>query len=91
VLLAAAVWGLGNFATNSMQQARLAGLAPALASASIALNTSAIYLGQAIGSGLGGQLITAGQMPNLPWAGAAILLISAGVSVLAAGAGPRRS
>lgn len=91
VLGAAAFWGLGNFATNSMQQARLAGLAPALASASIALNTSAIYLGQAVGAGLGGTLIVAGHMPNLPWAGAVLLLISAAVSVAAGLASQRRS
>lgn len=83
VLAAAALWGAGNFATNSMQQARLAGLAPDLASASIALNTSAIYLGQAAGSALGGALITAGMIQLLPIAGAGVLLAAAGVSVLA--------
>ena len=83
VLVAATLWGLGTFATNSIQQARLAGLAPELTSASIALNTSAIYFGQAAGSGLGGALINAGAMPWLPWAGAAILLIAAAVSAFA--------
>lgn len=83
VLLAAAFWGLGNFATNSMQQARLASLAPHLASASIALNTSAIYIGQAIGSGLGGQLIRAEAISMLPYAGATILFLAAAVSVIA--------
>ena len=51
-----AFWGLGFAAMNSMQQARLVEAAPALSSASVALNTSAIYIGQAIGSGLGGVL-----------------------------------
>jgi MFS transporter, DHA1 family, inner membrane transport protein len=83
VLAAATLWGLGTFATNSIQQARLAGIAPDLTSASIALNTSAIYFGQAAGSGLGGALINAGAMPWLPWAGAAILLIAAAVSAFA--------
>ena len=40
-------WGLGGFASNSAQQARLGLAAPALAPALMALNTSAIYLGQA--------------------------------------------
>ena len=62
ILCAASLWGLGTFATNSIQQARLAGFAPDLTSASIALNTSAIYLGQALGSGLGGKLIDAQLM-----------------------------
>ena len=83
VLLAATVWGLGTFATNSIQQARLAGIAPQVTSASIALNTSAIYFGQAAGSGLGGVLIKVGWMPYLPWVGAAILAAAAAVSVVA--------
>ncbi len=83
VLVAAAVWGLGTFATNSIQQARLAGIAPELTSASIALNTSAIYFGQAAGSGLGGLLIAAGAMATLPWVGAGVLLAAAAVSAAA--------
>jgi predicted MFS family arabinose efflux permease len=51
-----AVWGLGFASTNSMQQARLVAAAPALAPASVALNTSVLYIGQAIGSGIGGVL-----------------------------------
>ncbi|MBI3700132.1 MAG: MFS transporter [Afipia sp.] len=47
-------WGLGFVPSNSMQQVRLAGAAPALASASVSLNTSSLYIGQAIGSGIGG-------------------------------------
>jgi len=39
-----------------MQQARLVAAAPDLASASVALNTSVLYVGQAIGSGIGGLL-----------------------------------
>jgi len=58
------VWGLGFGAGVSMQQARLITVAPALASASVALNTSVLYLGQAIGTGIGGALITH-QQPNL--------------------------
>lgn len=40
-------WGLGFAASNSMQQARLYGTAPALAAVTVALNTSAVYVGQA--------------------------------------------
>ena len=54
------LWGLGFAALNSMQQARLVGADPKLASASVALNTSSIYVGQAIGSGLGGVLFVHG-------------------------------
>jgi len=48
-------WGLGCFASNSAQQARLVGIAPMLASGSIALNSAAMYAGQAAGAGGGGS------------------------------------
>jgi MFS transporter, DHA1 family, inner membrane transport protein len=47
---------LGFASTNSMQQVRLVSAAPALASASVALNTSVLYVGQAVGSAIGGLL-----------------------------------
>lgn len=50
-------WALGCFSTNSAQQARLGMAAPALAPALMALNTSAIYLGQAVGAASGGVLL----------------------------------
>jgi predicted MFS family arabinose efflux permease len=52
-------WALGGFASNSAQQARLGLAAPALAPALLALNTSAIYAGQAIGAASGGALVAA--------------------------------
>jgi predicted MFS family arabinose efflux permease len=57
--LAAAVvpWAVGLFALNSAQQARLSSTAPALAPALLALNTSAIYLGQAVGAASGGWIV----------------------------------
>jgi MFS transporter, DHA1 family, inner membrane transport protein len=51
-----ALWGLGFASTNSMQQVRLVSAAPALASASVSLNTSVLYIGQAVGSAIGGVL-----------------------------------
>jgi len=51
-----AIWGLGFASTNSMQQVRLVGAAPELASASVSLNTSVLYVGQAVGSAIGGML-----------------------------------
>jgi DHA1 family inner membrane transport protein len=51
-----ALWGLGFASTNSMQQVRLVAAAPALASASVSLNTSMLYVGQAVGSAIGGLL-----------------------------------
>lgn len=59
-------WGLGGFASNSAQQARLGSAAPLLASALMALNTSAIYLGQAIGAASGGALVAAKEASGAP-------------------------
>jgi MFS transporter, DHA1 family, inner membrane transport protein len=49
-----AIWGLGFASTNSMQQVRLVTAAPPLAPASVSLNTSVLYIGQAVGSAIGG-------------------------------------
>lgn len=54
MFIATVFWGFGFVPSNSMQQVRLMTAAPPLASASVSLNTSALYIGQAIGSGIGG-------------------------------------
>jgi predicted MFS family arabinose efflux permease len=76
-------WALGCFSVNSAQQARLVGIAPALAAGSIALNSSAMYAGQALGTGSGGWLIAHGQMSMLHWAGFAALVLAMVASALA--------
>ncbi|RYY91701.1 MAG: MFS transporter [Comamonadaceae bacterium] len=82
-------WGLGCFSSNSAQQARLVGLAPGLAAGSIALNTSAMYAGQAIGAAGGGWLIAGPGYDVLHWVGLAGMLLAMGVSVAAGRAAPR--
>ena len=77
-------WALGCFSSNSAQQARLVGLGPTLAGGSIALNTSAMYAGQALGAAGGGWLIAADQMDALHWLGFGGLLAAMAVSVWAA-------
>jgi len=76
-------WGLGCFASNSAQQARLVGIAPALASGSIALNSAAMYAGQALGAGSGGWLIAQGNMDSLHWFGLTGLLAAMAMSAWA--------
>jgi predicted MFS family arabinose efflux permease len=76
-------WALGCFAASSAQQVRLVGLAPQLASASVALNSSAVSAGQAIGTTVGGWLIAHGAMPSLPWASFIILLVAIAGSIWA--------
>jgi predicted MFS family arabinose efflux permease len=55
MLAAMTFWGFGFAATNSMQQVRLVAAAPPLSSASVSLNTSMIYVGQGVGSAVGGM------------------------------------
>jgi predicted MFS family arabinose efflux permease len=86
LLLAGAVaipWALGCYSANSAQQARLVGIAAPLAAASIALNTSAMYAGQAIGAASGGWMIAQGGMGLLHWAGFGGLLLAMAVSAWA--------
>jgi DHA1 family inner membrane transport protein len=84
---AAVLWGVGNFSANSMQQVRLVNLAPDLASVSVALNTSAIYLGQFIGAGVGGLVLTAELTQPasraLPFIGLPVFVLALWVSIRA--------
>ena len=66
-LLGIAVWGLGSFSSNSLQQSRLVALAPGLAAATVALNTSVVYMGQAVGAALGGWFMAQGTTPSIAW------------------------
>jgi predicted MFS family arabinose efflux permease len=82
-ILGGCLWGLGSFSSNSLQQSRLVTLAPILAPATVALNTSVVYLGQAIGSSAGGFLIANGPSPMLAWSAAAFLVAAIALSILA--------
>ena len=83
--MAAAVvpWALGCFSCNSAQQARLSQVSTAYAPALLALNTSAIYGGQAIGAAGGGALLAKSGFGALPWAGLAWMLLALGLSLWA--------
>lgn len=86
-VIASLFWGGGNFTSNSMQQVRLVDLAPALAAVSVALNTSAIYLGQFVGASVGGVVLShAFSTPPteaLPWVSLPVFFIAIAVSVSA--------
>ena len=71
-----AIWGLGFASSNSMQQVRLVGAAPALASASVSLNTSVLYVGQAIGSAIGGVLYSRDLLYGSGYAAMAFLALA---------------
>jgi predicted MFS family arabinose efflux permease len=77
-------WAIGCFAANSAQQARLVHMSPALAPATVALNTSAMYAGQGMGAALGGVMIAQGQMLRLHEVGLVVMLAAMALSVWAA-------
>lgn len=74
-------WALGCFSCNSAQQARLSQASAAYAPALLALNTSAIYGGQAIGAAGGGALLATQGYGPLPWAGLAWMVVALGLSL----------
>jgi len=76
-------WAISGFATNSGQQARLGGLSPRLAPALMALNTSAIYLGHALGASGGGWVISHHGYEQLHWLGLAWMLVALALSLWA--------
>jgi MFS transporter, DHA1 family, inner membrane transport protein len=83
------LWGLGSFSSNSLQQSRLVAVAPPLASATVSLNTSFVYVGQAVGAAVGGwymaQAQASGQAPSplIAWTGAGFTVLALLTSLLA--------
>jgi DHA1 family inner membrane transport protein len=90
VAVSLAIWGLGTFSSNSLQQSRLIAHAPQLASASVALNTSTIYLGQAIGAGVGAKLVAEHALVWLTPAGTVFAALAIGLTLLASVLSRRR-
>jgi MFS transporter, DHA1 family, inner membrane transport protein len=78
-----ALWGLGSFASNSLQQSRLVALAPHLASATVALNTSVVFMGQSTGAAVGGWFINRGVDASMGWCACVLVTCALAVSVLA--------
>jgi MFS transporter, DHA1 family, inner membrane transport protein len=76
LLPAILLWGLASWGLITAQQARLVALAPTLAAVSLSLNSSAIYLGSAIGAAVGALVIADGGVEQLGW-------VAAGFSVAA--------
>jgi len=74
VLTAILLWGLASWAVMTAQQARLVALAPDLAPVSLSLNSSAIYLGSAMGAAVGAVMIADGAVRMLGYAAACISL-----------------
>jgi predicted MFS family arabinose efflux permease len=77
------LWGLAGFGVQSLQQGRLIAVRPAFAPATAALNSSMIYLGQALGGALGALVIAGGRPDALPWIAAGLVGSAIGMSVFA--------
>ena len=71
-----AIWGLGFASTNSMQQVRLVAVAPTLAPASVSLNSSVLYIGQAVGSAIGGVLFARDMLYGAGYVAVAFLALA---------------
>ena len=69
---------------------RAVGGAPALASASVALNTSTIYLGQAIGAAVGAKIVAEHALVWLTPAGIIFAILAIGLTILATALTRRR-
>lgn len=84
-----AIWGLGSFSSNSLQQSRLVAIAPNLAAATVALNTSVVYVGQAVGAGLGGWFVAKAITPPMAWTACALTVAALAASLFATRASRR--
>jgi len=63
------LWSLGSAGFPAVQQARLVAVAPQLAAATIALNSSVTYLGGSIGATIGASAWTLVAPRYMPWVG----------------------
>jgi MFS transporter, DHA1 family, inner membrane transport protein len=82
-MIALAIVGAGNFSSNSLQQSRLAQIAPAIAGATIALNTTFVYAGQAVGTWIGGRIISGGVSSTSAYVAVSFAVVALALSLLA--------
>lgn len=85
LVLSLALWGLGCFAVNSGQQVRLIGLAPLIGPVAVALNSSALYLGMAVGAETGARLLHVTGTARLALVSAPIFIAAIALSHYVAG------
>jgi predicted MFS family arabinose efflux permease len=71
--------GLSVFALIPIQQSRLVRRAPAHRDVVLALNAAALFLGQALGSAIGGLVASVASIAELGYAGAVVGLLALGV------------
>ncbi len=81
------LWRIGCFSTNSAHQARLVMLSPPHAPVSVAMNSSAMYFGQAVGTAAGAAVLAgiagASAYTALAFISIPLFVVSIAVSLLA--------
>jgi MFS transporter, DHA1 family, inner membrane transport protein len=82
IYIAQFVWSLGSAGFPAVQQARLVAVAPMLAAATIALNSSMTYLGGSIGATIGASAWNVVAPRYMPWVGLVFVLAALACSVL---------
>lgn len=71
-------WGLFGWAFPAVQQVRLLAIDPRLASITLALNASAIYLGSAAGTAIGSMVVAGYSVQAIGWVGAVTEVLALG-------------
>lgn len=82
IYVAQFVYSLGSAGFPAVQQARLVAVAPLLAAATIAMNSSMTYLGGAIGATIGARAWTVLEPRYMPWVGFVFVLTALACSML---------
>ena len=85
------LWSLGSAGFPAVQQARLIAIAPGLAAATIALNSSVTYLGGSIGASIGSTAWTLISPRYMPWVGFFFILGALACSYRGEGAASRQA
>lgn len=91
IYVAQFLWSLGSSGFPAVQQARLVAVAPMLAAATIALNSSVTYLGMAVGAGIGATAWTLVPPRFMSWVGFVFVIAALASSVLGERAAQRET
>jgi predicted MFS family arabinose efflux permease len=91
IYLAQFIWSLGSSGFPAVQQARLVAVAPMLAGATIALNSSVTYFGIAVGASIGATAWTVVPPRFMSWVGFIFVVCALACSVLGERAAQREA
>ncbi|MGE8205393.1 MFS transporter [Heyndrickxia sp. NPDC080065] len=75
------IWMVATWATSPAQQSYLVSLVPHSPDIALSVNTSFIQFGFALGSAIGGQVISGSSIGNLVWSGLIMVLLALLIAV----------